>query len=188
MLPVVLASQSPRRIELLSQLVTVNNTVIPNIDETALVDELPQHYVARLAQQKAAVGLSLCDQPCLVVGSDTAVVADGKLLGKPADYDDFNRMMVTLSDSVHTVYTAVASATNERIETVVVTTDVYFCALQQSDIDWYWQTGEPQDKAGGYGIQGLGGRYVKRIEGSYSSVVGLPLFETNQLLKAMRIV
>lgn len=186
MFPLVLASQSPRRRELLAQLEDSFEQLVCDIDESQQADEQATDYVKRLAMEKAEVGLSRCQQPSLVIGADTIVVSNQQLLGKPRDRQHFEQMMLTLSGGSHQVLTAVAIASPEHVMSNVVATDVTFCALSEQQIAWYWQTGEPQDKAGGYGIQGLGGRFVEKINGSYSAVVGLPLCETAALLAAMR--
>jgi septum formation protein len=117
-----------------------------------------------------------------VLGSDTVVVMDNQSLCKPRDKDDFTQTLKRLSGSTHQVLTAIAFATSDKVLSCVVSTDVTFKTLSDEEIHAYWQTGEPQDKAGGYGIQGVGGRFVTHISGSYFAVVGLPLYETEQLL------
>ena len=183
----ILASQSPRRAELLSQLQVSFTQHSVDIDETPLPDEAPQTLVARLAGQKARAGVAALSTSLPVLGSDTIVVANGEILGKPADETDCARMLRLLSDNVHQVMTSVAIASGDRLFQTTVTTDVTFKALTEAEIRWYWKTGEPSDKAGGYGIQGLGGRFVRHLNGSYSAVVGLPLFETSQLLTEVGI-
>ena len=117
-----------------------------------------------------------------MLGADTIVVCDGDILGKPANFNEFAANMQRLSGRCHQVMTAIALVSVNRCLTSLVCTEVCFRPLSAEDIRWYWQSGEPQDKAGGYGIQGLGGKFVQRINGSYSAVVGLPLCETEQLL------
>ncbi len=180
---IALASSSPRRRELLAQLGVSFSLVKADIDESVQPAEAPAHYVQRLAEQKARAGLSRLSQPMPVMGADTIVVAEGQILGKPADFAEFNRTMQLLSGRCHQVMTAVALLDDKRCLSALVSTEVCFRPLSAEDISRYWQSGEPQDKAGGYGIQGLGGRFVQRINGSYSSVVGLPLCETEQLLQ-----
>jgi len=126
--------------------------------------------------------------PCLVIGSDTLISFKGQVLEKPESYEHFSQMMKQLSGQTHQVLTSVSVChwNGHRVvarETALVTTQVEFAALSQEEIDAYWATGEPHDKAAGYGIQGYGGKFVKRIEGSYFAVVGLPLYETEQLLR-----
>ncbi len=116
------------------------------------------------------------------LGADTIVVVDGLVLGKPKDQADFVRMMKLLSGRSHQVMTAVAIAQQNAVEAVTVSTDVWFGLLSDDEIEQYWLSGEPQDKAGGYGIQGIAGRFIEKIHGSYFAVVGLPLYETAQLL------
>ena len=186
MMPLILASQSPRRFELLSQFESIAQTVNPDIDETPLANEKPTDYVARLAQEKASEGQRLATQSGIVLAADTIVVCDDELLGKPSNENEFKRMMDLLSGNTHYVFTAVCVTAMEQILVEVVSTEVRFCELTESDIREYWNTGEPQDKAGGYGIQGLAAQFVESINGSYTSVVGLPLVETKRLLKAIR--
>lgn len=186
MCKLVLASQSPRRKELLAQLEDQFSIVVPAIDETPSDDETPHDYVARLALQKAVAGYRLCEDDSIVIGSDTIVVKDNMLLGKPDDKADFQATMKLLSGQTHQVYTAVAVTNGDTMLHDVVISDVTFCPLSDADVEWYWLTGEPQDKAGGYGIQGRAGRFITRIEGSYSAVVGLPLYQTSQLIQRIR--
>ena len=191
----VLASQSPRRRELLAQ-VNLSKVglsfeqVSPDIDETPLADEDAATYVQRLAQEKALAGLALCqhiDNP-QVLGSDTIVVFDGQLLGKPVDEADAATMLSRLSANHHVVMTAVALTDGVTTQCTLVQTRVTFCALTEADILAYIATGEPMDKAGAYGIQGLGGCFVTAIDGSYSAVVGLPLAQTRELLQQAGII
>ncbi|ABL98680.1 nucleoside triphosphate pyrophosphatase [Shewanella amazonensis] len=191
----VLASQSPRRRELLAQagLGVAGfsfERVNPDIDETPLVGESPANYVARLAVEKAKAGLALCGhiQAPVVLGSDTIVVLDGALLGKPGDKADAVAMLNALSGREHEVMTAVALTDGDRTLCDTVTTKVRFADLSRQDILAYVDTGEPMDKAGAYGIQGLGGVFVEAIDGSYSAVVGLPLVESRRLLAAFSLI
>ncbi|MBH0057650.1 septum formation inhibitor Maf [Pseudoalteromonas sp. SWXJZ94C] len=180
---VYLASASPRRKELLTQLGIEFSQFSVDADESQYPNEPPYEYVERLARLKACSGVELgyTDRP--VLGSDTVVVIDNQSLCKPRDEADFTHTLKRLSGNTHQVLTAVAFATQEKVLSCVVSTDVTFKTLTDEEIKAYWQSGEPQDKAGGYGIQGLGGRFVTHISGSYFSVVGLPLYETEQLLK-----
>lgn len=180
---IALASSSPRRRELLAQLGVEFQLVKADIDETPYPNETPRQYVTRLAQQKARAGLARLTTDIPVLGADTIVVANNEILGKPADFAEFNRTMQLLSGSSHQVMTAVALLNSQRTLQQLVCTEVYFRPLTAKDIDSYWQTGEPHDKAGGYGIQGLAAKFVQRINGSYTAVVGLPLCETEQLLQ-----
>lgn len=181
----ILASKSPRRQQLLTQLGYEFNTESADIDESVLNGEAPAAYVERLAVEKARV-IATQNKSAHVLGSDTSVIVDGQILGKPADYADFRRMMKSLSDKAHQVLTGIALVTHRNgkveVDSCVVSTDVHFKAITENEIRNYWVSGEPEDKAGGYGIQGLGAQFVEKIHGCYFSVVGLPLFETAKLL------
>lgn len=182
MKPLVLASGSPRRKELLSQLGYSFTVLCTDVEEQRQSHEDAQQYVSRLSHDKAMAGVALAADDSVVIGSDTIVVCDQNVLEKPMDLAHAKQMLLQLSGRAHQVMTAVTVATKQQQETVVVTTDVWFKPLSELEIEQYWQTGEPCDKAGSYAIQGLGGRFVTRIEGNYHAVVGLPLFETDQLL------
>lgn len=177
----ILASASPRRSELLEQ-IGVPFTVQPaNIDETPHTAEAPGDYVERLAREKAlAVAVNAHGKQ--VLGSDTSVVLDSEILGKPATDSEAKAMLSQLSGRSHQVMTAIALAENEQCQSQLVVVDVTFRLLLEDEIAAYVATGEPMDKAGSYGIQGLGGIFVKELKGSYSAVVGLPLQETASLL------
>ncbi len=178
-----LASTSPRRQQLLEQAGYHFNVVKPDIEEQKQSHESPYDYVLRLSQQKAAAGLTLAHDNAVVLGADTIVVLDDQLMEKPLDFQDADRMLRALSGRRHQVMTAVTALNKEKHCSDVVITEVWFKTLSEEEIMLYWQTGEPCDKAGSYGIQGAGGRFVSRIEGSYHAVVGLPLFETDRLLQ-----
>lgn len=180
---VILASKSPRRKELLAQLGFDFSCVSADIDESIQGNESPSDYVVRLAVEKAKAVALLSDESAIVLGSDTSVVIGDNILGKPADLNMCIDMLSKLSNKRHQVYTAIAIVQGSRVMSNIIITDVIFRSLTLDDIKAYWKTGEPQDKAGSYGIQGLGGQFVSRIEGSYSSVVGLPLVETAELLQ-----
>jgi septum formation protein len=187
-----LASQSPRRYELLSGL-GVGFSVLPiDVDESMRSLESAEDYVSRLARSKAAAGLGIVaergESGALVMGSDTAVVVDRDILGKPRDRDDFIDMMERLSGRAHDVMTAVALASHDQVDVEVVTSRVVFAEVMPEQARAYWGTGEPADKAGGYAVQGLASVFIKRIEGSYSAIVGLPLRETAQLLTRRGVV
>lgn len=178
-----LASASPRRRELLAQLGYQFTVIHPDILECQAPGEDAHAYVARLAQQKAQAGLSLTGQAdAVVVGADTVVVSQGQVLEKPRDFAHFKAMLEQLSGTTHQVLTGVAVAAAERCRVEVVTTDVQFRDITAAELSTFWATGEPKDKAGGYGIQGWAGRFVMQLSGSYSAVVGLPLYQTEQLL------
>jgi septum formation protein len=184
----LLASQSPRRAELLKQIGVPFSQYPVNIDETVLSHETPDAYVQRMAQEKSSFGYKRAGAKKLVLGADTIVVAQGCILGKPKDKADAIRMLSILSDNTHQVFTAVTITSAKQQKTIVVETKVCFGPLSTQQMAWYWQTGEPQDKAGSYGIQGLGGQFVKHIKGSYSAVVGLPLYQTRMLLTEFGII
>jgi septum formation protein len=180
---IALASSSPRRRELLAQLGVNYQLVKADIDETPLANESAQQYVQRLALAKAYAGLARLTEPMPVLGADTVVVANQQILGKPADFAEFRRNMQLLSGQGHHVMTAVALVSQQRQLQQLVCTEVYFRQLTETEISAYWASGEPHDKAGGYGIQGLAAKFVQRINGSYTAVVGLPLCETDQMLQ-----
>ena len=193
----ILASSSPRRQELLSSLGVTYQIVVPDIDESILADERPLDYVKRMADQKALEVVSKIDSlnhNQFVLASDTSVVVDGEILGKPLDREDAYRMLNLLSESTHEVLTSLClyklsnNADYEQCELMVVCTKIEFVALSNSEIEWYWQTQEPVGKAGAYGIQGVASKYIKSMQGSYSSVVGLPLDEVQKILKKYEVL
>ena len=182
-----LASGSPRRRELLTQIGVPFSTVSAAIDETPLVNEPATAYVERLAREKARAGYkhvtaSPAGDDFCVLGADTAVVLDGQILGKPVDEADALAMLMALSGREHEVLTAIALIDATRCETRVVSSAVRFRNISTQEAARYWASGEPLDKAGGYAIQGLGAVFVSGLEGSYSAVVGLPVCETAELL------
>lgn len=181
--PLCLASSSPRRRDILTGLGLNFSVLSPSVDERLLPDEDPLSHVGRLAESKASAGQKQLDTAeVLVLGADTIVVARGEVLGKPADADDARRMLSLLSGTWHEVHTAVALKAGAQVQQALVTSRVRMAVLTAADIDAYWQSGEPAGKAGAYAIQGLGGMFVERLEGSYSAVMGLPVCETVQLL------
>jgi septum formation protein len=200
---VYLASQSPRRRELLTQIGIAHRVLVVDIDERQHSGETAPDYVQRLAREKAAAGwqqlihlqagaqqLELAP----VIGADTAVVIDGDILGKPRDAANAMAILQRLSGRSHEVLTGVAvvsasmhSKSEKNVQAIMSCTRVWFRALDRVEIEDYWASGEPCDKAGAYGIQGLAAKFIERIEGSYSGVVGLPLFETAQLLRSLQI-
>ncbi|SIT02789.1 Maf family protein [Neptunomonas antarctica] len=178
----ILASASPRRKELLAQIGVVFEQCNVDIDETVLPAERPEDYVRRLACEKSQQGSQQNASQWAVLGADTTVVVDGKILGKPVSKEDSLVMLKQLSGRTHQVMTGVALTYQGQTDSQVVVTHVTFKTLDPVLCQRYWQTGEPCDKAGGYGIQGFGAVFVEKIEGSYSNVVGLPLAETAELL------
>lgn len=178
----LLASNSPRRRELLSAAgfqFAVDPIVV---DETRESGEAPEAYVERVARLKAQAAAAH-DSECAVIGADTVVVVDGEVLGKPRDAEDAARMLRLLAGRPHEVLTGVAVACRGSLVTRVERTTVWFRPLSDREIDWYVASGEPLDKAGAYAIQALASRFIPRIEGSYSNVVGLPMATVVQLLK-----
>ncbi|MNF33461.1 Maf-like protein YhdE [compost metagenome] len=184
-----LASGSPRRRELLTQIGVPFSSLSVPIDENALPEEPPRAYVERLARAKAQAGLAALADPrdAVVLGADTAVILDGRILGKPLDRDEAVATLSALSGREHRVLTAVALASTTRVVARVVGTRVRFRLLTRAEIEAYWATGEPRDKAGSYAIQGLAAVFVSQLHGSYSAVVGLPLGETAELLAEFAI-
>lgn len=184
MKPLYLASGSPRRRELLTQIGVPFTAIGADIDETPLDHETPSAYVERLARGKAEAGRRALDAGMdgCVLGADTAVVLDGRILGKPLDQADSMTMLLSLSGREHEVLTAIAILDGQRCESLVVRSLVRFRSITEQAAAAYWASGEPRDKAGSYGIQGLGAVFVAGLEGSYSAVVGLPLCETAELL------
>ena len=179
----VLASASPRRRELLAQL-GIDCRVRPmDVDETPLAGEDPGQYVLRLAAAKARAAVGREAQE-IVLAADTAVVCDGEIFGKPRDREDALRMLARLSARTHEVYTGVAVAADAGEDQALSLSQVEFRTISPSEAVAYWESGEPADKAGAYGIQGLGAVFVASLRGSYSGVMGLPLFETARLLAA----
>lgn len=182
----VLASGSPRRRELLATLgVPFEVSPIP-IDETPAEGEAPADYVVRMAREKALAGFTAVhavQRDTRVLGADTSVVVDNQILGKPIHAADAESMLRRLSGRQHQVLTAVALQGPEQADVRLSVSHVTFHPLSDADVKAYWRTGEPADKAGGYGIQGLGARFVQRLEGNYHAVVGLPIDETADLLK-----
>ena len=171
---VILASQSPRRRELLAQIGITHEVRPADIDETVWPGEAPVPHSERLARDKAHT-LALLHPEAVVIGSDTIVVIDGAILGKPASRDDAIAMLERLSGREHTVYTSVAVAHEGRTLSGVEAVQVQFRTLTRAQIAAYVDTGEPMDKAGAYGIQGYGATLVERISGDYFAVMGLPL-------------
>ena len=183
----VLASASPRRSALLAG-IGVRFAVVPaHLDETLKPAERPRDYVARLALAKARAVADAIGGALPVLGADTSVVCEGRVLGKPACEAEAVAMLMALSGRTHQVLTAVALVRGATAAGVLVETAVTFRELSTAECRSYWRSGEPADKAGGYAIQGMGGIFVTRIEGSYSGVVGLPVAETYKLLSDFAI-
>lgn len=180
----ILASASPRRAQLLTQMGLQFRVRVTHVDETVIPPESPKEYVERLARAKAQAGY---EPGAVVLGADTTVTIDDEILGKPCGLTEGVNMLLRLSGRVHQVLTGVAVFDGVQLLSEVVTTQVQFGPISEATALRYWHTGEPQDKAGGYGIQGIAGIFVQRLEGSYSAVVGLPVERTEQLLGALNI-
>jgi nucleoside triphosphate pyrophosphatase len=179
---IILASASPRRRELLDQ-IGVNYIIRPvDIDETPLDNEMPELYVQRVAAEKSALALKLNNTDLPVLAADTAVVLDREIMGKPRDQQHALSMLQRLSGQTHQVYSAVSLRGRQHWQVLNIT-EVMFREISANEMRSYWRTGEPKDKAGAYAIQGIGGIFVLNISGSFSSVIGLPLFETAELLE-----
>ncbi len=180
---IYLASASPRRRELLAQIGVRFEVVVADLDESCHPGEAPELYVVRLALAKArAVHLQRGERP--VLGADTAVVVDEAILGKPRDRADALAMLGRLAGRSHHVYTGVALVLPDgAAQTRLSVSTVTFRPIAAAEREAYWASGEPADKAGGYAVQGLGAIFIERLEGSYSGVMGLPLFETAELLR-----
>ncbi len=176
-----LASSSPRRQAILKALRLEFSVEAVEVDESPLAEESPEQLVLRLATAKATA--ARVDASRLVLGSDTVVVLDNEILGKPRDREEAVAMLLCLSGRRHSVLTGVALCGPHGVRTTLSRTDVRFREISRDEALAYWQSGEPCDKAGAYGIQGLGGVFVEAIEGSYSGVVGLPVYETSKLLQ-----
>jgi septum formation protein len=183
---VILASASSRRHELLSYLLSNFEIQSADIDESPKMDELPAALVRRLAESKA-LAVWRENPDAIVIGADTIVTFGHEIFGKPTNQNDSIAILKKLSGQRHTVMTCVAIISARKKISKVVKTEVEFTCLSTQQIQDYWQTGEPQDKAGSYAIQGIGGKFVKHITGSYSNVVGLPLVETQIMLAEMGI-
>ena len=181
----LLASQSPRRAELLQQINVDFESVAAEVDETPQIGEAPADYVLRLALTKARAGRTLANSNLPTLGADTAVVLDYKILGKPRNREHALAMLYMLSARMHNVITAVALVTGSAETTALVTSNVRFRKLSPDEIAAYWESGEPEGKAGAYAIQGFGATFIEHLEGSYSGVMGLPLFETAGLLRGL---
>ncbi len=188
MLDLYLASGSPRRQELLAQAGFRFERLITTVEESRHPGESPEAYVCRLSSDKALAGVRIAPVDLPVIGADTIVVAGGEVLEKPADEAHARQMLTALSGKTHQVMTAVTVASRKGAVTENIVTQVTFRELSHADIENYIASGEPMDKAGAYGIQGKGGRFVRHIDGSFYAVVGLPLVETEELLARLQVL
>lgn len=180
---IILASASPRRRELLDQIGVRYDVKVADVDESSVAGESADEMVVRLAALKAETIWQASDKTRPVLGSDTLGELQGQLLVKPDDFAHAHKMLSSMSGRWHRILSAVAVRDASGMKTALSESKVWFRTLSDAEIKQYWDSGEPQDKAGSYAIQGLGAVFVERIEGSYSGIMGLPLFETDQLLK-----
>ena len=183
----ILASGSPRRKLLLDQLAILFEIEPPDVDESLVAGETPEVYVTRLSEKKAQVVAGKYDSETVILAADTTVVLYGNILGKPESKEHGLQMLNELSGTRHDVLTGVSICNGSRTETFCVKTEVTFRHLEEKEIAWYWETGEPHDKAGSYGLQGAGAAFVETLTGSYSNVIGLPLSETVLMLRDFSI-
>jgi len=184
----VLASASPRRAELLQQMGLEFDIKAVDIDETVQQGEQAEAYVRRLALEKARASKALYPvKNCLVLGSDTAVAVDDEIFGKPESKQHALDMLRRLSGRTHTVLTSVAVIGEQEL-CAVCKSEVSFTSLSEQQLEWYWASGESTGKAGAYGIQGKAAIFIHRLEGSFSGVMGLPIYETAQLLERQGLV
>ena len=184
----ILASASPRREKLLRQLGVKFVTEPQDIVEEKRIDETPEKFVKRMAEEKASSSLDKRKgNDIVVLASDTIVVCDEQILGKPKDKSDGINMLLTLSNKTHRVLSAITVANTRRYKSTISDTCVSFRKISEIEAEYYWDSGEPEGKAGGYAIQGCGAVFVQSINGSYSGVMGLPLFQTAQLLSEFGI-
>ncbi len=181
-----LASASPRRRELLTQIGVSFQVLAVSVDESVRPGEPAEAYVERVARHKAAAGWAIrpATPAAPVLAADTTVVLDGRILGKPADAGEGQGMLLALSGRTHAVLTAIALATHAGVESRVSRSEVTFRRITAVEAAEYWHTGEPRDKAGAYAIQGRAAVFIQDLRGSYSGVMGLPLYETAELLAA----
>ena len=182
---IILASSSPRRKELLQQLGLDFEIYSPDIDESVRESEIVEHYVERLARAKAHAVLGLFPDT-IVIAADTSLSFAGKIIGKPQSKQHAFEIWSIISGQWHDVYSGICVASSVQCLSKVVRTQVELQQLSHTEMEKYWATGEPVGKAGAYAIQGIAAQYIPQIRGSYSNVVGLPLYETVQLLKSVR--
>ncbi|RUM92226.1 MAG: septum formation inhibitor Maf [Thiomicrospira sp.] len=179
-----LSSSSPRRKELLDQAGIPFDLVNAPVEETGLPNESPQSFVLRMAVEKALSGFNkVPGKDVWVLGSDTIILKDGKVFGKPKHKMDAYRMLMSFSSEAHIVMTSIAIVNDGAVYSDICQTKVFFRPISDSEFEQYWATGEAEDKAGAYGIQGQAAKFIEKIEGSYSAVMGLPLYELDKLLK-----
>lgn len=183
--PIILASASPRRYQLLQQIGLKANCQSADIDETPKPNELPQDYVSRLAKGKAQAIASNSEANAIVIGGDTIICFNGKLLGKPQNFEQAKHYWQMLSGQTHQVYSAMAVLFKGHYYPSLSVSHVSFGPISQAQMQAYWQSGEPQDKAGAYGIQGQAAAWINRIEGNYSGIMGLDLAQLAKTLQTI---
>lgn len=183
----ILASASPRRVELLQQMGVRFTTIPAQIDETPLTEELATDYVTRMALEKAGKIAQSQPDTIPVLGADTVVLCEEKIFTKPENFDHAKSMLLALSDNRHQVLTAVALVKGTKKAVTVSVSEVWFRTISDAECQAYWRSGEPKDKAGAYAIQGYGAVFVERLEGSFSGIVGLPIAETSKLLQQFNV-
>ena len=182
----ILASASPRRSELLRNAGFTFEVLPADVEESPRAGETAEEYTVRVARDKAAAAAAAAGDPsAVVIAADTEVVIDRRILGKPRDDADADRMLRLLSNAAHDVLTAVVIRAQGREQTEVVVTRVWFVGMSDGEIDWYVRSGEPRGKAGAYAMQGLGARFIDRIEGSWSNVVGLPIHTVHRMIAGL---
>jgi septum formation protein len=182
----ILASASPRRSELLRNAGFSFDVLPADVEESPRANESAEEYTVRVARDKARAAVAAAGDPsAVVIAADTEVVIDRRILGKPQNDADADRMLRLLSNAAHDVLTAVVISARGRELTEVVTTRVWFVSMSDAEIEWYVQSGEPMGKAGAYAIQGLGARFIERIEGSWTNVVGLPIHAVHKMIAGM---
>ena len=183
---IILASSSPRRESILRDIGIRFIKCPADIDESVLPGEKPDKYVRRMAEAKAKkIANQKKHKP--VLGADTIVLIDGRILGKPKNREQALRYITLLSNRTHSVLTSVALVRRDRCKSIVARAEVTFRKISKREAILYWETGEPKDKAGGYGIQGVGGIFIDRIEGGHGTVIGLPVLETEKLLRLFNV-
>ncbi len=182
---ILLASASPRRRELLTQIGVGFEAFAVEADETQRPGESPAHYVCRVAAEKSLLGRNLSGSSLPALGADTEVAVNGEVFGKPRDFAHAREMLLRLSGREHQVLSAVSLRRGEEHWQALSISTVRFRPLLEAEIEAYWATGEPYDKAGAYAIQGMGAVFVEHLAGSFSGVMGLPLFETAGLLRKL---
>ena len=183
---IILASSSPRRERILRDIGIRFIKCPADIDESVLPGEKPDKYVRRMAEAKAKK-IAKQEKHKPVLGADTIVLIDGRILGKPKNREQALRYITLLSNRTHSVLTSVALVCSDRCESIVARAEVTFRKISKREAILYWETGEPKDKAGGYGIQGVGGIFIDRIEGGHGTVIGLPVLETEKLLRLFNV-